>query len=61
MSAAYTASNNAQSIQLAADMDARVGHRLLRGTRSIFMLRRFADREHGNRGHDPAGVRAALA
>jgi len=47
--------------KLAADVVAPLSHRLLRGTGSIFMLHRFADRERGNGGHDPEGVRADLA
>src|SRR6476620_9188056 len=46
---------------LAAAVAAPVSHRLLRGTGSIFTLHRFADRDRGNAGHDPAGVRADLA
>jgi peptidoglycan/xylan/chitin deacetylase (PgdA/CDA1 family) len=46
---------------LAADLVSPISQRLLRGTGSIFMLHRFADRERGNDGHDPAGVRADLA
>lgn len=46
---------------LAADLVAPFSHRLLRGAASIFMLHRFADRERGNAGHDPAVLRAALA
>jgi len=46
---------------LAARLVAPVSHRLLRGTASIFMLHRFADRERGNDGLDPAIVREDLA
>src|SRR6476469_2713535 len=46
---------------LAAGLAAPVSQRLLRGTGSIFTLHRFADRDRGNTGHDPAGVRADLA
>jgi len=47
--------------KLAADVVAPLSHQLLRGVGSIFMLHRFADRERGNGGHDPKGVRADLA
>jgi peptidoglycan/xylan/chitin deacetylase (PgdA/CDA1 family) len=46
---------------LAAELVAPVSQRLLRGTASIFMLHRFADRERGSNGLDPAIVRADLA
>ncbi len=46
---------------LAASLVAPVSQRLLRGTASIFMLHRFADRERGNDGLDPATLRADLA
>ncbi len=46
---------------LAASLVAPVSQRLLRGTASIFMLHRFADRERGNDGLDPAIIRADLA
>src|SRR5512132_105112 len=46
---------------LAANLVAPVSQRLLRGTASIFMLHRFADRERGNGGLDSATVRADLA
>ena len=47
--------------KLAAELAAPLSDRLLRGTASIFTFHRFADRERGNGGHDPAGVRADLA
>lgn len=47
--------------KIAADLVAPISHRLLRGTASIFTLHRFADRERGNGGHDPAVLRADLA
>jgi peptidoglycan/xylan/chitin deacetylase (PgdA/CDA1 family) len=46
---------------LAADIVAPISRSLLRGTASIFMLHRFADRERGNNGLDPGVVRADLA
>jgi peptidoglycan/xylan/chitin deacetylase (PgdA/CDA1 family) len=47
--------------KLAADLVAPFSQQLLRGSGSIFMLHRFADRERGNGGHDPSIVRADLA
>jgi peptidoglycan/xylan/chitin deacetylase (PgdA/CDA1 family) len=47
--------------KLAADLVAPLSDRLLQGTGSIFMLHRFADRDRGNGGLDPARVRADLA
>jgi len=47
--------------KLTADIVAPLSQRLLRGTASIFTLHRFADRDRGNSGVDPARVRADLA
>ena len=47
--------------QLAAGLLAPLSDRLLRGSASIFMLHRFADRERGSPGHDPEILRADLA
>ena len=44
-----------------ADVVGPLSHRLLRGTGSIFMFHRFADRDRGNVGHDAALLRADLA
>lgn len=46
---------------IVADVVGPLSHRLLRGTGSIFMFHRFADRDRGNTGHDPALLRADLA
>ena len=47
--------------KVAADLLAPLSPQLLRGTASVFMMHRFADRDRGNIGLDPARVRADLA
>jgi len=47
--------------QLAAGLMAPLSDRLLRGSASIFMMHRFADRERGSPGHDPDILRSDLA
>ena len=46
---------------LAAGLLAPLSDRLLRGSASIFMMHRFADRERGSAGHDPDVLRSDLA
>jgi len=47
--------------QLAAGLMAPLSDRLLRGSASIFMMHRFADRERGSPGHDSDILRSDLA